>query len=128
MNLGGSAYGASKAAIVRFTEGLARELEQAGSQVMTFCINPGFVRTSMTEGIASHPLGREWQGFVGAWLKEGRNVPAHACADAALRLLSIACPELSGRTFTVDTDFEKVLEQAERIREENLLVMRLRGN
>ena len=75
MNLGGSAYGASKAAIVRFTESLARELEQAGSRVMTFCINPGFVRTSMTEGIASHPRGKEWQGFVGTWLKKAGMFP-----------------------------------------------------
>jgi NAD(P)-dependent dehydrogenase (short-subunit alcohol dehydrogenase family) len=125
VNLGGSGYGASKAAIVRFTEGMARELEQAGSRVMTFCINPGFVRTSMTEGIASHPQGREWQGFVGTWLEAGKSVPPDACAKATMNLLSIASPELSGRAFTVDTDFEEVRETAAAIREGNLLVMRL---
>jgi NAD(P)-dependent dehydrogenase (short-subunit alcohol dehydrogenase family) len=125
VNLGGSGYGASKAAIVRFTEGLARELEQAGSRVMTFCINPGFVRTSMTEGIASHPQAREWQGFVGTWLEAGKSVPPDACAKATLKLLSIASPELSGRAFTVDTEFEEVRARAAVIRERNLLVMRL---
>lgn len=128
VNLGGSGYGASKAAIVRFTEGLARELERAGSRVMTFCINPGFVRTSMTEGIASDPQGREWQGFVGKWLEEGRNVPADACVKATLSLLAVACPELSGRTFAVDTDFTGVGREAAAIRENNRFVMRLRGN
>lgn len=125
VNLGGSGYGASKAAVVRFTEGLARELEQAGSRVMTFCINPGFVRTSMTEGIASHPQGREWQGFVGKWLEAGKSVPPDACAKATLMLLSVASPELSGRAFAVDTDFEEVRKRAAAIREKNLLVMRL---
>jgi NAD(P)-dependent dehydrogenase (short-subunit alcohol dehydrogenase family) len=128
VNLGGSGYGASKAAIVRFTEGLARELDQAGSKVMTFCINPGFVRTSMTEGIASHPEGRAWQGFVGTWLSEGRNIPPDSCAKATLRLLSVARLELSGRTFTVDTNFEAIANQADRIRERDLFVMRLKGN
>jgi len=128
VSLGGSGYGASKAAIVRFTEGLARELEQAGSRVMTFCINPGFVRTSMTEGIASDPQGREWQGFVGTWLEEGRNVPPDTCAKAALRLLAIACPELSGRAFTVDTDFSEVSSEAAAILANNRFVMRLTGN
>ncbi len=41
-NLGGSAYGASKAAIVRFSEGLARELERDGSDVLVFTMFPGW--------------------------------------------------------------------------------------
>jgi NAD(P)-dependent dehydrogenase (short-subunit alcohol dehydrogenase family) len=125
VNLGGSGYGASKAAVVRFTESLARELEQAGSGVLTFCINPGFVRTAMTEGIAAHPLGKEWQGFVGTWIKAGQSVPADACAKATLRLLSIASRELSGRAFSVDSDFAEIERRAAEIRMKNLLVMRL---
>ncbi len=128
VNLGGSGYGASKAAIVRFTEGLARELEQAGSRVMTFCINPGFVRTSMTEGIASHPEGRKWQGFVSEWLEAGKSLPPDTCAKATLRLLEIACPELSGRTFTVGMDFSRIRPEAASIQAQNRLVMRLMGN
>ncbi len=126
VNLGGSGYGASKAAIVRFTEGLARELERARSRVLTFCMNPGFVRTAMTEGIAAHPFGKEWQAFVGQWLQEGRSVPADACARATLQLLSIACPELNGRAFTVETDFGRIARQAADISRKNLHVMRLR--
>ncbi len=125
VNLGGSGYGASKAAVVRFTEGLARELEQAGSAVLTFCINPGFVRTAMTEGIAAHPLGKQWQGFVGDWIAAGRSVPPDACAKAALKLLAIASPELSGRVFSFDTDFSEVERMAADIRSRNLQVMRL---
>jgi NAD(P)-dependent dehydrogenase (short-subunit alcohol dehydrogenase family) len=125
VNLGGSGYGASKAAIVRFTEGLARELERAASRVLTFCINPGFVRTAMTEGIAAAPLGKEWQGFVGKWLKAGQSMAPDACAKATIQLLSIASPELSGRAFSVDTDFSDIERRTSEIRAKNLLVMRL---
>ena len=43
-----SAYAASKAAVGRFGETLARQLEQHGIPV--FVISPGLVRTEMTEG------------------------------------------------------------------------------
>ena len=126
VNLGGSGYGASKAAVVRFTEGLARELEREGSKVLTFCMNPGFVRTAMTEGLAAHPMGSQWQGFVGKWIETGRGVPPDACAKATLKLLEIAGPELNGRTFSVETDFARTAHRVAEIRDKNLLVMRLR--
>jgi NAD(P)-dependent dehydrogenase (short-subunit alcohol dehydrogenase family) len=44
---GSSAYGASKAALMRLTDGLANEL--AGSGVVAFDVSPGLVRTAMTE-------------------------------------------------------------------------------
>ena len=43
-----SAYGTSKAALVRLTELLAQELE--GSSVVVLAISPGMVRTAMTAG------------------------------------------------------------------------------
>ena len=45
----GTSYGASKAALGRFTEVLAAALGSAGVHV--FLISPGLVRTSMTNGI-----------------------------------------------------------------------------
>jgi NAD(P)-dependent dehydrogenase (short-subunit alcohol dehydrogenase family) len=44
---GSSAYGASKAALMRLTDGLANEL--AGTGVVAFDVSPGLVRTAMTE-------------------------------------------------------------------------------
>ena len=126
VNLAGSGYGASKAAIVRFTEGLARELEREGSKVLVFCINPGFVNTDMTRGIAATKHGKRWQGFVSEWIETGKGAASDACARATLKLLAIASPELSGRAFSVETDFEEVSRRLEAIRKDNLLVMRLR--
>lgn len=51
----GSGYGCSKAVLLRFTEALARELETAGSSVMAFAMNPGFVCTEMTEHLLETP-------------------------------------------------------------------------
>jgi NAD(P)-dependent dehydrogenase (short-subunit alcohol dehydrogenase family) len=46
-----TAYSSSKAAVTRFGETLARQLEQHGIPV--FPISPGLVRTEMTEGVFS---------------------------------------------------------------------------
>ena len=44
---GSSAYGASKAALMRMTDGLANEL--VGTGVVAFDVSPGLVRTAMTQ-------------------------------------------------------------------------------
>jgi NAD(P)-dependent dehydrogenase (short-subunit alcohol dehydrogenase family) len=125
-NVGGSAYGCSKAAIVRFTEGLARELAKVGSSVLAFCMNPGFVDTPMTEGLMETPEKRAWQPHVPALMGSSHEVPPDACARATLQLLRIAGPDLSGRTFTVHTDFDAVDRKREAIARDDLYVMRRR--
>jgi NAD(P)-dependent dehydrogenase (short-subunit alcohol dehydrogenase family) len=125
-NLAGSGYGCSKAALLRFSEGLARELELDGSAVLVFCINPGFVRSEMTEGIVSTPAGRKWQGFVKEWIEKGVGKQPWDCAKATRKLLAIACPELNGCTFDVDADFDEIARRKQEIREKRLLTLRLR--
>lgn len=53
-----SAFAAAKAAIARFAETLATELE--GTGVVALCMHPGFVHTPMTEHLASSSDGRRW--------------------------------------------------------------------
>ena len=48
-NIGGTAYGPSKAAVNRFGEVLAGQVGQYG--VSVFTISPGLVRTALTEGL-----------------------------------------------------------------------------
>lgn len=124
-NLGGSGYGSSKAALLRFSEGLARELEIAGSAVLVMCINPGFVHTAMTQNIADSPSGQRWQPFVKEWIEQGKVHAPEDCAKAAVRLLSIVDSSLNGCTFTVDTDFDAVERLKPRIRAENRFVLRM---
>ena len=53
-----SAFAAAKAGIARFTETLANELDGTGLTVIG--VHPGFVRTSMTERLASSDEGQQW--------------------------------------------------------------------
>ncbi len=125
-NLGGSAYGCSKAGLMRFSEGLARELQLAGSPVMVFGLNPGFVRSPMTEGLIASGLGKKWQAFVGKLFHHRAERPPTDCAAAALALLRIASLDLSGCVFDVDTDFAAVTRQKKNIARQSLYLMRLR--
>lgn len=101
VNPGGSAYGASKAGVVRFTETLARELERDGSAVIVFGINPGFVRTAMTRALAPSA----WQPFVRDGFAQGWDRPADWCAKSVLHLLDRPdLRALHGATLGEDTD------------------------
>jgi decaprenylphospho-beta-D-erythro-pentofuranosid-2-ulose 2-reductase len=50
-------YGAAKAGLSRYLEGLDHRFHGAGLRVV--CVKPGFVRTSMTEGLAPPPFAGE---------------------------------------------------------------------
>lgn len=124
-NPGGSGYGCSKAAILRFSEGLARELEMVKSSVLVFCLMPGFVHTDMTEYLIETPEREKWQPHVRELMGSNAELPPDACAKATIKLLHIACPEFNGRIFYVDTDFERIYKNKSRIKKENLYVMHL---
>ncbi len=109
---GGTGYSCSKVGVVRFTELLARELKQQGSPVMAFVMGPGFVRTEMTELQITTPEGRKWLPSSKEAVDQGRDRPPDDCARAAVKLIRVACPELSGGTFGPDTDFDKALRDA----------------
>lgn len=50
-------YGAAKAGLSRYLEGLDHKFRAAG--LKTVCVKPGFVRTSMTEGLTPPPFAGE---------------------------------------------------------------------
>ena len=108
---GGTGYSASKVGVARFTELLARELEQVGAPVFAFLMGPGFVRTEMTEFQAQTSEGRRWLPSSSDAFERGEDRPPEDCARAAVKLIQIACPELNGGSFGPDTDFDKVLRE-----------------
>jgi NAD(P)-dependent dehydrogenase (short-subunit alcohol dehydrogenase family) len=103
---GGSAYGSSKAALLRFTETLARELERVGSHVLVVAMGPGFVRTEMTQLQADSELGRKWIPSSGEALAQGKSRPPEDCARSSVELLRWIHPGFNGRIFGVGMDFE----------------------
>lgn len=97
-----SAFAAAKAAIARFTETLATELE--GTGVVALCIHPGFVHTPMTEHLASSADGRRW-------LPEfGEHAPARwgdgsSAVDLVRRIISGDADQWAGSVIHVGDTF-----------------------
>jgi decaprenylphospho-beta-D-erythro-pentofuranosid-2-ulose 2-reductase len=55
-------YGAAKAGLTRYLEGLDHRYRRAGLKVV--CVKPGFVRTGMTQGLPSPPFAGEPEGVA----------------------------------------------------------------
>lgn len=60
-------YGAAKAGLTRYLEGLDHKFHAQGLRVV--CVKPGFVRTSMTEGLPSPPFAGEPQAVAASVLR-----------------------------------------------------------
>jgi len=60
-------YGAAKAGLTRYLEGLDHKFRERG--LKTICVKPGFVRTSMTEGLAAPPFAGEPEPVARAVLR-----------------------------------------------------------
>jgi decaprenylphospho-beta-D-erythro-pentofuranosid-2-ulose 2-reductase len=68
-------YGAAKAGLSRYLEGLDHKFRAAG--LRTVCVKPGFVKTSMTDGLKPPPFAGEPEGVartVYAAIRSGRPV------------------------------------------------------
>jgi NAD(P)-dependent dehydrogenase (short-subunit alcohol dehydrogenase family) len=114
-----SAYCCGKAALARFTDCAARELESFG--ISTFAISPGQVATGMHDLLAASP----------AWLKRRGShsptfTPAERAAELVVRLASGEADALTGRLFDVKDDFDDLIHRAETIRRDDLYSLRLR--
>jgi NAD(P)-dependent dehydrogenase (short-subunit alcohol dehydrogenase family) len=105
----GSCYGASKAALGRFTELLAAEAAPHG--VRAFVVSPGYVRSEMTQGF---PGGSPW-------------TPADRTARLVRVLASGRADALSGRyVHTEHDDIEALIRRAAEIQAADLQAVRMR--
>jgi NAD(P)-dependent dehydrogenase (short-subunit alcohol dehydrogenase family) len=120
----GSAYAVSKAAVTRFTENLAGEVEKDG--IAVFNLSPGTVRTAMTQHVLDSPAGQKWQPHLREVFEEGRDVPPEAAARLAVYLASGRADALTGRYLRVSDDIPAMVRRAAEIKEADLLTMRLR--
>ena len=107
--LSGTAYSASKAAVHRFSETLARQLEPRGIPV--FSISPGLVRTRMTESF----------GDDAAW------TPPELAPRLVRALASGRLDRLAGRYLHAEhDDVDDLARRADEIVAEDLNAIRLR--
>ncbi|MDQ6749677.1 MAG: SDR family oxidoreductase [Actinomycetota bacterium] len=107
--VGGSAYGPSKAALHRFGEVLAGQLEQHG--IAVFTISPGLVRTALTEAL----------GDDAPW------TPPSLAPQLVRALASGRADRLTGRYIHAEHDnIEDLVARADEIVDQDLNAIRLR--
>ena len=119
-----SAYVTSKAALIRFTETLAAEVQPHG--IAVFAIHPGVVRTPMNEELMASAESSKWIPWLEGMFKAGQDNTTQASTDLALYLASGKADTLSGRFFSVPQDPEDLVRNAEEIRAKGLYTLRLR--
>ena len=124
---GGTAYCSAKAALYRFTDTLAGEAGPHG--VAVFALNPGIVRTRMTEWLTNDPPSQAWLGWaaVRVAFDDGRDLPIERIANLTVYLAAGRADALSGRTLYVRDDVEALVAEAEAIRRDDRLALRLRA-
>ena len=107
--VGDTAYGPSKAALQRFGEVLAGQLQQHG--ITVFTISPGLVRTALTDGL----------GDDAAW------TPPSLAPQLVRALASGRADQLTGRYIHAEhDDIEDLIARADEIVENDLNAIRLR--
>jgi NAD(P)-dependent dehydrogenase (short-subunit alcohol dehydrogenase family) len=115
-----SAYGASKAGLVCFTDDLAAETREHGIGV--FAIRPGLVQTRMQDELSASPYIQRRRTGSGQAL-----VPPERAAEAVVYVASGQADALSGRFIDVTVDdVAELARRADEIRQGDLLAMRLR--
>jgi len=118
-----SAYVVSKTALYRLSENLAAETR--GHGVMVFAIDPGLVRTAISEAALScgEPSIERW--FTDAFASQV-DVPAESAATLVVYLASGAADVLSGRNILATGYVAQMVARAADIEERDLYVLRER--
>jgi NAD(P)-dependent dehydrogenase (short-subunit alcohol dehydrogenase family) len=119
----GSAYAVSKAALVRLTECIAADGKEYG--ITAFAIDPGSVRTAMTEYLIESEEGQTYYPWYRKLILEGGDVPPELSANLVTLLASGKFDRLSGRFIDVVDDVDQLLIYAEQIEKDDLYTLRL---
>jgi len=118
-----SAYVTAKTALIRFTEVLADELCEHG--VSVFSIQPGTVRTAMSEELAYSESGRKWLPWFRKIFEEGRDQPAEVASNLVLFLAKGSADTLSGRYFSAPGNHAAIVERADEVKSGKLNLLRM---
>lgn len=119
-----SAYVTSKTAVIRLSEVLANETKAEGIRV--FAIDPGFVRTAMTEYLVESSEGQRWLPWGSNHFVNGVDVSPEHAVRLVLRLAAGHADLLSGRFLTITDDLEQLVQEAGKIEQDQLYTLRLR--
>jgi 3-oxoacyl-[acyl-carrier protein] reductase len=119
-----TAYGASKAGVIHFTETVATELED--TDISVFGLRPGAVRTDIT-GILKTPGGKRYLGHIAALFTDDSEllVPPDNAANLVLRLCSEDFSSLSGIMISVFDDPDALQQKADQVKQQGLYTLRM---
>jgi NAD(P)-dependent dehydrogenase (short-subunit alcohol dehydrogenase family) len=120
-----SAYNVSKTAVIRFTETLAAEVREHGIPV--FSIEPGTVRTAMTNRLITSEEGRRWLPWCERLFSRQQDDPVEPATALVVFLSSGAGDELSGRVLSIRDQPADLVHRINRVKHENLYTLQLRG-
>ncbi|MEM8889150.1 MAG: SDR family oxidoreductase [Bacteroidota bacterium] len=123
----GSAYGAAKTALVKFTETLNLELEAEGLGIKVFAFNPGFIRNARTEILVESEVARTYMPELEQILKYGQMSEPQDSIDLIEALLSGKADELGGRYFFADDkNIQEAISNKETLIQEDRNLLRVR--
>ena len=91
----GSGYGTGKAGLLRFTECVSDTL--VGTGVLIFALDPGLVRTAMTEYQLASEAGRKYLDAIPRLFEAGVDVPPTLAANLCVEIASGRFDRLQGR-------------------------------
>ena len=116
-----TAYASAKAAVLRFTDSLAAELEGRG--VHAFAISPGFVRTRLIEELAASEAGRK---YLPQLATRGDALEPERAGRLVVEIATGRLDPLAGRYLHVLDDVDDLLRRSTEIAERDLYTLRLR--
>jgi NAD(P)-dependent dehydrogenase (short-subunit alcohol dehydrogenase family) len=118
-----SAYVTSKTALTRLTEIAAAEARPHG--VFVFAIEPGTVRTAMTERLIDSDAGRTWLPWYRETFDTGRDAQPEEGAHLVARLAAGHADALAGCFISRADDLDALIATAATIARDTQLVLRL---
>lgn len=122
-----SAYCVSKTALIRFSESLAMETRDQG--IAVFAINPGTVRTPMSDYVVETNIVKQKAPMVQQWYQHlyqsGQDTPIDQVIRLVMFLASGQADPLSGCFLSVDDDVEQLIRRAGEIQQNGQYRLRL---
>ena len=122
----GSGYGTGKAGLLRLTECISDTL--AGTGVSIFAMDPGLVRTAMTEYQLNSDEGRTWLSNVAQLFEARIDVPPTLAARLSIEIAAGRFDRMAGRMLMAARgDLDLTSADVDRIVRDDLRSLRVNG-